>query len=53
LDAILLNPARLALQLSTNLPAERMPKLLPASLCARLAEITALAPVINRFRQQS
>jgi glucokinase len=52
LDTILLNPARLALQSSTNLPAERMPQLLPAKLCVRLAEITALAPVIDRFRQQ-
>lgn len=53
LDTILLKPARLALQSSTNLPAERIPQLLPARLCARLTEITALAPVINRFRQQS
>jgi len=53
LDNILLDPARLALLSSTNLPAERMPQLLPAKLGARLGEITALAPAINRFRQQS
>lgn len=52
LDAILVTPARLALQSSTNLPAERMPQLLPARLGSRLAEVAALAPVIDRFRQQ-
>jgi len=53
LDNLLLAPARLALESSTNLPAERMPQLLPARLGTRLAEITALAPVISRFRAKS